>query len=310
MKILRRGSSVVEHWSEKPGVDSSILSLAILSLGVLALSSCVPQPGAPGSAAAPGTPGTLQASSQTASAVSSSSTAKTDPLITSTLINLFDNLNTETVTLNNTAGTPLGDIISIGTPTGFRLRNHYVHIGIPITEALSLNTSNPRIRKELKTMARWSTNYEVRSEALIILANQHNIADEPVFKEALLYFHSGIRFGALEALAVWGHPKHAIPLIKTETHPNTEGIPILNVYAAGLLARLGDPSGVPRLRSFLSNPSWVVRAMAAQYLGDYGDASDYDRLVNRINQEQQYNFVVAEDCVAAIKLFPKKQASQ
>ena len=306
MKISRRGSSVVEHWSEKPGVDSSILSLAILSLAVLTLSSCVPQPGAPG---APGAQANSSNSSPTASVLSSSQTAKTDPLITSTLINLFDNLNQETVTLNNTSGTPLGDIISIGTPTGFRLRNHYTHIGIPITEALSLNTKNSRIRKELKTMARWSTNYEVRSEALIILANRHNLADEPVFKEALLYFHSGVRFGALEALAVWGHPHHAIPLIKNETDPNTEGIPILNVYAAGLLARLGDPSGVPMLRSFVSNPSWVVRAMAAQYLGDYGDASDYDRLVNRINQEQQYNFVVAEDCIAAIKLFPKKQAA-
>ena len=304
---MRRGSSVVEHWSEKPGVDSSILSLAILSLAALALSSCVPQPGAPGTS---GARQAAQSQAGSATVVSSTQTAKTDPLITSTLINLFDNLNQETVTLNNTTGTPLGDIISIGTPTGFRLRNHYTHIGIPVTEALSLNTSNPRIRKELVTMARWSTNYEVRSEALIILANQHNLADEPVFKEALLYFHSGIRFGAMEALAVWGHPQHAIPLLKSETDPNREGIPILNVYATGLLARLGDSSGVPMLRSFLNNPSWVVRAMAAQYLGDYGDASDYDRIVNRINQEQQYNFVVAEDCIAAIKLFPKKMANQ
>ena len=302
---MRRGSSVVEHWSEKPGVDSSILSLAIFFTSVFIFSSaCVPVPGNQGSAsqgAATGTSpgGVLSVSNSTAP-------AKTDPLITNTLITLFDNLSQEKVSLDNTAGTPIGDIISLGTPTGFRLRNHYTNIGIPLTEALALDDSDPHIRHELVTMARWSSNTQVRSSALIIVANKHNSADLPLFKEALLYLDPGVRFGALEALAVWGHPHQAIPLIKQETDNGTEAVPILNVYAAGLLARLGDPSGLGLLRSFLTSPSWVVRAMAAQYLGDYGTGADYDRIVARLGQEQQYNFVVAEDCIAAIKLFPKK----
>jgi hypothetical protein len=222
------------------------------------------------------------------------------------LIQLFDNINNEAVSLNSTPGTPLGDIIGLGTPTGFHLRNHYTHVGIPLTEALALDDSDPHIKHELMTMARWSTNYQVRASALIVLANKHDLADLPVFKEALLHINPGVRFGAMEALAIWGHPGHAVPILTQETDPNTEGIPILNVYAAGLLARLGEPQGLDLLRSFLANPSWVVRAMAAEYLGNYGTGADYDRIVERQGQEQQYNFVLAADCVAAIKLFPKK----
>ncbi len=297
---MRRGSSVVEHWSEKPGVDSSILSLAIFSASVLLLSSaCVPVPGAPNSA--------QPASATGASATStSSSTAKTDPLITNTLIQLFDNISQEGVALNGAPGTPLGDILNLGTPIGFRLRNHYTHVGIPLTEALALDDSDPHIKHELMTMARWSRDSQVRASALIIVANKHDPADLPVFQEALLHIDPGVRFGALEALAVWDHPDQAIPLIKKETNSGTEAIPVINVFAAGLLARLGDSTGLDLLRSFLTNPSWVVRAMAAQYLGNYGTGDDYDRLVARLGQEQQYNFVIAEDCIAAIKLFPKK----
>ena len=227
---------MVEHWSEKPGVDSSILSLAILSTLVFLVSSaCVPAPGAQAS----GSPGSSQLTNPSGviAVSNSTTTVQSDPLITNTLITLFDNLSQETVSLNNTAGTPLGDIISLGTPTGFRLRNHYTNIGIPLTEALALDDSDPHIRHELVTMARWSSNTQVRSSALIIVANKHSAADLPIFKEALLYLDPGVRFGALEALAVWGHPHQAIPLIKQETDNGVEADPIALARSAEGLFR-------------------------------------------------------------------------
>ena len=82
--------------------------------------------------------------------------------------------------------------------------------------------------------------------------------------------------------------------------------PILRVYAAGALARMGDSAALHRLRDNLDDPSWLVKAMSARFLGEVGTAEDYDILVSRIGREQTNDFVVAEYCIAALKLFPKK----
>ena len=66
-------------------------------------------------------------------------------------------------------------------------------------------------------------------------------------------------------------------------------------------------AGLLRLRMALDSPSWLVKVMAAQYLGEYGASEDYDLLVSRIGRETSNDFVVAEYCIAALKLFPKKQ---
>jgi HEAT repeat protein len=81
------------------------------------------------------------------------------------------------------------------------------------------------------------------------------------------------------------------------------------VYAAAGLARLGDPAGLARLRQFLDDPSWLVKAMAAKYIGENGTAEDYTLLLNRLNGEMGNDFVVAEFCVSALKLYPKKKAA-
>ena len=110
----------------------------------------------------------------------------------------------------------------------------------------------------------------------------------------------------MEALAVWGHPDKSVPLLSAAAQRDAE--PILRVYAAAVLARLGDGAGLPRLRASLDDQSWVVRAMAARYLGLFGTADDYDLLVSRIGRETGNDFVVAEYCIAALKLFGRKGA--
>jgi hypothetical protein len=49
--------------------------------------------------------------------------------------------------------------------------------------------------------------------------------------------------------------------------------------------------------------------MAAKYLGELGTAEDYDLLLRRIDGEVGNDFVVAEYCVSALKLWPKKKAA-
>jgi HEAT repeat protein len=201
-------------------------------------------------------------------------------------------------------GTPEWDLLSLGSPIGYQLRTRYMSLGIPLAEALSRN-ADPVFREQLMNLARWDADGETRAAALVALAGIHDAVHYDVFREALIHLNVAVRFGALEALLVWDHPEKSLPLLTQAAESDAE--PILRVYAAGGLARLNDPSGLLRLRAFLDHSSWLVRAMAAQYLGDYGGAEDYDLLVSRIGQETANDFVVAEYCIAALKLFPKKE---
>ncbi len=239
--------------------------------------------------------------------VASTAPVKTDAYITDTLVNLLENENKDLISLTNIAGTPVNDILSLGSPIGYTLRNRYLNIGIPVAEALSRD-NDPVFRDKLVTEARWDSNTEVRSSAMIALAQKHDLRDLMVFNEALIYLDPGVRFGALEALENWGHPDRALPYLKAASEKDTE--PILRVYAAGGMARLGSSEGLDKLRVFLDDPSWLVKAMATRYLGDYGTASDYQLLVDRIGQDMTNDFNVAEDCVSALKLWPKKKKAE
>ncbi len=235
-----------------------------------------------------------------------SGSGQVDPQILTAMQNLIDNDDNYTPTVtpqDSVPGTPIGDLLNLGSPAGYSLRNHYLNIGVPLAQAFAANP-DPDFAKQLTTQARWAGNTETRSAALMILAQRHNPADLPVFKEALNFIDPGVRFGAIEALALWQNPDLATPLLASEADNDPEAV--LRVTAAGVLARLGDPTGLNRLRAFLNDGSWVVRAMATRYLGDYGTAQDYDTIVNRISQDQGNDFLVAEDCVAALKLFPQK----
>ncbi|MDE2039641.1 MAG: HEAT repeat domain-containing protein [Elusimicrobia bacterium] len=257
------------------------------------LAACAPLPPVDGVPAAPSAAG---------SASKPAKTGKTDPAITSALVNLLQNEDREKVDLTQAQGTPLGDILVVGSPIGYALRNRYLNIGIPIAEGLSRDT-DPDLRAKLVEMARWERDPEVRSGALVALARQRRLDDLRVFNEALTNIDPAVRFGAMEAFTVWGHPAQALPLLSAAAERDHE--PILKVYAASAIAKLGDKSGLLRLRSFLDDPSWLVRAMAARYLGDYGTAEDYGLLVGRIGREQTNDFTSAEFCIAALKLFPK-----
>jgi len=233
---------------------------------------------------------------------------KTDAQITNALVGLVQDKNRFKVDLSQVQpGTPLGDILNLGSPTGYQLRTRYLSLGVPLSEALSRN-ADPVFRERLINMARWDSDGEIRSASLVALAWAHDAVHYDVFREALMHLDAAVRFGALEALLIWDHPEKALPLLSQVAERDQE--PILRVYASGGLARLGDPAGLLRLRGFLDHYSWLVRAMAASYLGEYGAVEDYDLLVSRIGRETSNDFVVAEYCIAALKLYPKKHPQQ
>ncbi|HAM35017.1 MAG TPA: hypothetical protein DEB40_07410 [Elusimicrobia bacterium] len=228
---------------------------------------------------------------------------KTDAQISTALVDLVQSKDRFKVDLSQTQGTPLADLLLLGSPIGYALRNRYLNLGVPLAEALSRN-ADPVFRERLITLARWDSNGEARAAALVALAGAHDSVHFEVFREALFHLDPAVRFGALDALLAWDHPDKAMPLFTLAAERDSE--PLLRVYAAGALARLGDSGGALRLRAFLDHYSWLVRAMAARYLGEFGGAEDYDLMVSRIGRETNNDFVVAEYCIAALKLFPKK----
>ncbi len=273
-------------------------------LPALWLAGCVPAPERQPEAPPKGAP--VEAPAAGSTGVEKTGPIKTDPAISSALVDLLQNKDKAGVDLSNAQGTPLGDLLTIGSPVGYQLRNRYLNIGVPLAEGLSRDNSDPDLRSKLVELARWDRNAEVRSAGLLALAKTQDVRDLDVFREALVNVDPAVRFGAIEALAEWGHNDLSLPLLFAASERDYE--PILRVYAASRIAKVGDPQGLYKLRAYLDDPSWLIRAIAARYLGKYGTAEDYDLLVSRIGREQSNDFTVAEFCIAALKLFPKKSA--
>lgn len=230
--------------------------------------------------------------------------SEVDAQISTALIQLAQDKDRIRRDLTNAQGTPVGDILAVGSPIGYALRNRFLNLGVPLADAFARNP-DPVFRVQLLELARWDRNGETRASALIALAGRQDIAHLQVFNEALIHLDPAVRFGALEALIQWGHPREAMPLLAAASERDTEVL--LRVYASAGLARLGDPAGLHRLRQFLESPSWLTKALAAKYLGELGTSEDYDNILNRIDREVSNDFVVAEFCVAALKLYPKKK---
>lgn len=232
--------------------------------------------------------------------------AKVDPQITNLLIKLAEDKGRFRRDLTSSLDQPVGDLLKTGSPIGYNLRNRFLNLGLPLADAFAADR-DPVFRQQLIELARWDKDGETRAAALIALGRWKDPAHLQIFNEALIHLDPAVRFGALEALVVWGHERQALPLLAAASERDTE--PLLRVYAAAGLARLGDAAGLARLRQFLDNGSWVVRAMAAKYIGELGTAEDYEILLRRLDAEMNNDFVVAEYCVAALKLYPKKKAA-
>lgn len=237
---------------------------------------------------------------------------RTDPRIINALLAVFE--RSEKIPRpdpRTLEGQPLDEILRVGSPIGYQLRTRYFNPGVPIADALAQSDDNA-LRQKLIEFARWEGS-EVRSMALVGLAGFHDKDDFKIFQEAVATIDPAIRFGAMEALLTWAQGE-AVPADLREqaaamfrVASDNDREPILRVYAAHAAVRLGHRDSLAKLRGSLDSPGWLERAFAARFLGDVGEAADYDLLLRYIDREVTSEFALAEYCIAALKLFPKKE---
>ena len=79
---------------------------------------------------------------------------QSDPQIVTTLLQLMDVKDNTRPTNDDFTKTALKDLITLGTPMGYHLRNRYMHLGIPLAEALA-PTDDPRLHDQMLELARW-----------------------------------------------------------------------------------------------------------------------------------------------------------
>lgn len=218
------------------------------------------------------------------------------------LINLLDKQDNTKITAEDYQSTSLQQIITFGTPAGYRLKIRYLDFGVALVEALKV-ARDPELKRRMIEMAQWTRDPKVRAEAIITLATLLDPAHKKYFKEALLDSKVGIRFSAVEALQVWNQTD-SIPLLRMAV--DRDFSPLMRIYASQALLSLGDESALPILWAGLDHDSWVVRAMSARYLGDYGKPDDYAKINSYLNRETRNDYVLSELCIAALKLISKK----
>jgi HEAT repeat protein len=222
--------------------------------------------------------------------------------ITNTLLALLSKQDQTKMTAEDYESTSMRQLITLGTPAGYRIKLRYLEFGISLVEALKV-ARDPELNRRLIEQVQWSRRPRVRAEAIITLASLYDPAHKKYLKQALLDGKVGIRFAAVEALQIWGQPE-AMTLLKTSM--TRDWSPLMQISAAQAVISQGDPSGLPILFKGLDSESWVVRAMAARYLGDYAAPDDYQKLLIYLKKESKNDFVIAELAISALKLISRK----
>jgi HEAT repeat protein len=222
--------------------------------------------------------------------------------ITQALIDLLNRRDKIKLAAEDSTDTSLDQIKRLGTPAGYRLKLRYLNFGISLVEALKVSR-DPELRRRLIELVQWSRDPEVRAEAITTLASFFDPSHKKFLKESLLDSKVGIRFAAVEALQLWGQPE-AIPMLQQTMLRDWS--PLMRVFAAQAVLSMGDKNGLQVLYKELDNESWVVRAMAARYIGDYGKPDDYELLVRYLRRETKNDYVIAELAISSLKLISKK----
>lgn len=187
------------------------------------------------------------------------------------------------------------------TPMGIRLRARYNILGFLLTEGLA-GTKDLGILQQLVRMAREAKSPNIRSFALGALAYSRDRNHLYLFQEALKSPEFQDRFAALEALEIWGY-EDAIPTLIGVYKLESE--PVLKVYAAQAILRLGNPLGKDFLIQSLDENDWVPKAMAFRYLGEMGNSNDFYKILSYLGGQYK-TFVQAELTSSLLRLYPKK----
>lgn len=218
--------------------------------------------------------------------------------ITQTLIDLLDQQDRTRLAPEDYESTSLRQIITFATPAGYRIKLRYLEFGMSLVEALRV-ARDEEMKRRLVELVQWARNPRVRASAIVTIAGFADPDHKKYLKSAILDGRVGIRLAGVDALMIWNQPD-TVPLLRMAMARDPS--PFMQVYAAQALLAMGERDGLDILWKHIDHDSWVVRAMAARYIGDYGEAAAYDKLVKRLNRETKNNFVVAELAVASLKL--------
>ena len=227
-----------------------------------------------------------------------------DGRINATLIDLLQNKANSRPSPVDLQDPSLILLNALSSPAGFMLKTRYTELGFLLTEGLA-GTSDLILREKIMGVARTGSDPQIRAAALMAVSYDRNPGDRGAFQEANLSQDITVRFGGVEAEANWGLPDSA-PDISNVARLDASGV--LRMYAAQKLYRLGDASGRDVIVRGLDDTDWVVRAMAVRYLGQYGTASDYDKILFNLSSEQNV-FVKSEMAGALLRLAPLKKAA-
>ncbi len=225
-------------------------------------------------------------------------TALIDGRININLMRLLENKAEARPTVEQLDDPSIKALNALSSPRGFQLKTRYTELGFLLTEGLA-GTSDLLLRERILKVARSGTNPQVRAAAMMAIAYDKKPQDRGVFQEALLSQDITVRWGAVEALYAWGQPE-ALGDIGSVARMDLS--PALQVYAASLQLRMGDPAGRDILIRHWIHFDWLVRALAIRYLGEFGTADDFPRLLMNLPQERN-NFVRAEFCAALLRLY-------
>jgi HEAT repeat protein len=218
------------------------------------------------------------------------------------LIDLLEKADATKISADDYGSTSLQQVVTFGTPAGFRIKLRYLDFGVSLVEALK-SARDPALRKRMIELVQWSRNPKVRAEAIVTLASLLDPSHKRYFKEAILDSKIGIRFAAVEALQVWAQPD-SIPLLRMAM--DRDWSPLMKIWSAQALLSLGDQAAVATLWKGLDHESWVIRAMSARFLGDYAKPDEYTKLMPYLSRETKNDFVATEIAVSALKLISRK----
>jgi HEAT repeat protein len=214
------------------------------------------------------------------------------------LIRLLDDRRLAALTVEDYQNTALLDVLKFNTPAGYRMKYRVLQPGVAVAQALAL-THDTQLRIRLVEAARWGGSAPTRATALLGLAALRIPDHLKYFREALLDTRVAVQFAAVEGLQEWGDAQTAAMLVSAA---KSSWSPLIRVYAAQAALRLGRKEGHDILLAHLIGRDWFLRALAARYLGDLGDAADGETLLTRLGPERDNRFVLAELCIAALKL--------
>lgn len=224
------------------------------------------------------------------------------PEVSNVLLELVNKQDTFEVSSGDYESTSLKYVNDLKTPIGLRIALRYRELSIPLVEALKLSRNRGMISR-LFEVTKWSTKQRVRAEALVTLGSFSDPADVGYFVDAMADKDLGIRCAAIEALQAWGLPA-ANDLLKSMM--NDPWSPVAQLLAARALCVLGDESGLPVILKMMEDRSWVIRAMAVRYAGDFAHPDDYTKTLAVFNSESRNDFVIAEAAIATLKLVSRK----